>query len=98
MTKTKKYMFKAMVLVFGISFLLLPFSSSAAAGKKLVIADVNWDSVQVHNRIAGFIMEKGYGYAIEYVPGATITLFTGLVRGDIDIEMECWVENQQEVL
>jgi glycine betaine/proline transport system substrate-binding protein len=97
MKKKKKYVFKVMVFVFGISLLLLPFSTSAtAASKKLVIADVNWDSVQVHNRIAGFIMEKGYGYAIDYVPGATITLFTGLVRGDIDIEMECWVENQQE--
>jgi len=97
MTKRKNYIFKVVVLVFGISFLLLPFSSyAAAASKKLVVADLNWDSAQVHNRIAGFIMEKGYGYEIEYIPGATITLFAGLVRGDIDIEMECWVENQQE--
>jgi len=97
MTKRKNYFFKVVVLVFGISFLLLPFSSYAnAATKKLVVADLNWDSAQVHNRIAGFIMEKGYGYEIEYIPGATITLFAGLVRGDVDIEMECWVENQQE--
>jgi len=97
MTKRKNYIFKVVVLVFGISFLLLPLSSyAAAAAKKLVVADLNWDSAQVHNRIAGFIMEKGYGYTIDYVPGATITLFAGLVRGDIDIEMECWVENQQE--
>ncbi|MBW1672765.1 MAG: ABC transporter substrate-binding protein [Deltaproteobacteria bacterium] len=96
MTKRKNYIFKVMVLVFGISFLLLSLSSYAAASKKLVVADLNWDSAQVHNRIAGFIMEKGYGYEIEYIPGATITLFAGLVRGDVDIEMECWVENQQE--
>ena len=96
MTKRKNYIFKVMVLVFGISFLLLSLSSYAAASKKLVVADLNWDSAQVHNRIAGFIMEKGYGYEIEYMPGATITLFAGLVRGDIDMEMECWVENQQE--
>jgi glycine betaine/proline transport system substrate-binding protein len=99
MTKRKNYIFKVVVLVFGISFLLLPFSSYApAASKKLVVADLNWDSAQVHNRIAGFIMEKGYGYTIDYVPGATITLFAGLVRGDIDINMECWVENQQEAV
>jgi glycine betaine/proline transport system substrate-binding protein len=97
MTKRKNYIFKVMVIVFGISLFLLSFSSYAtAASKKLVVADLNWDSAQVHNRIAGFIMEKGYGYKIEYIPGATITLWAGLERGDIDIEMECWVENQQE--
>jgi len=59
-------------------------------------ADVGWDSVQVHNRIAGFIVEHGYGYEIEMVPGETIPLFEGLARGDIDVEMECWVANQRE--
>jgi glycine betaine/proline transport system substrate-binding protein len=97
MMERKNCIFKVAVLVFGISFLLLPLSSyTLASSKKLVVADLNWDSAQVHNRIAGFIMEKGYGYKIEYTPGATITLFAGLVRGDIDINMECWVENQQE--
>lgn len=62
----------------------------------IVFADVGWDSVQVHNRIAGFIVEHGYGYKIEMVPGETIALFEGLARGDVDINMECWVENQQE--
>ena len=97
MTKRKNYIFKVVVLVFGISFLLLPFSSyAAAAAKKLVLADVGWDSVQVHNRIAGFILKHGYGYEVEYMPGETIPLFAGLARGDIDIEMECWVANQRE--
>ena len=97
MTKKRKSMLKAGVTVFIAAILLLPFSGVAsAASKPLVIADLNWDSAQVHNRIAGFIIEKGYGYKIQYTPGATITLFAGLVRGDVDIEMECWVENQQE--
>lgn len=97
MAKKQNYFIKAAVIVFGISLFLLPYSSNAsAASKKLVVADLNWDSAQVHNRIAAFIMEKGYGYTIDYVPGATITLWAGLVRGDIDINMECWVENQQE--
>jgi glycine betaine/proline transport system substrate-binding protein len=97
MAKKQNYFIKVAVIVFGISLFLLPYSTTAsAASKKLVVADLNWDSAQVHNRIAGFIMEKGYGYEIEYVPGATITLWAGLVRGDIDINMECWVENQQE--
>jgi glycine betaine/proline transport system substrate-binding protein len=97
MTKRKNYIFKVVVLVFGISFLLLPFSSYApAASKKLVLADVGWDSVQVHNRIAGFILKHGYGYEVEYMPGETIPLFAGLARGDIDINMEVWIANQKE--
>ena len=97
MTKRKNYIFKVVVLVFGISVFLLPFSSYAtAASKKLILADVGWDSVQVHNRIAGFILEHGYGYKVEYMPGETIPLFAGLARGDIDINMEVWVANQKE--
>jgi glycine betaine/proline transport system substrate-binding protein len=97
MTKKRKSMLKAGMTVFTVAISLLLFSGGAyAASKTLVIADLNWDSAQVHNRIAGFIIEKGYGYKVQYTPGATITLFTGLVRGDVDINMECWVENQQE--
>ena len=97
MKKRKNYIFKAMVFVFGISFLLLPLSAySHAASKKLVLADVGWDSVQVHNRIAGFILKHGYGYEVEYMPGETIPLFAGMARGDIDITMEIWVDNSRE--
>jgi glycine betaine/proline transport system substrate-binding protein len=60
----------------------------------LVFADLLWDSALFHNRVAAFILEHGYGYEIEYIPGETIPLFTGLAAGDIDISMEIWVENQ----
>ena len=79
MDKTQNYLIRVAVIVLGICFLLLPFGSYAtAASKKLVFADVGWDSVQVHNRIAGFILEHGYGYEVEYMPGETIPLFAGL--------------------
>ncbi|MCK5351567.1 ABC transporter substrate-binding protein, partial [bacterium] len=45
--------------------------------------------------IAGFIIEHGYGYGIELMPGDTVPMFAGLMRGDIDITMEIWVDNQQ---
>jgi len=97
MDKAQNYLIRVAVIVLGICFFLLPFSSYAtAASKKLVLADVGWDSVQVHNRIAGFILKHGYGYEVEYMPGETIPLFAGLVRGDVDINMEVWIDNQQE--
>jgi glycine betaine/proline transport system substrate-binding protein len=87
-------------LIMGIVvlFACLPCAGLAAdKGPGTVrFADVGWDSVQVHNRVAGFILEHGYGYATEMIPGETIPLFAGLTRGDIDINMEVWVENQRE--
>ncbi|MDH5695698.1 MAG: ABC transporter substrate-binding protein [Dehalococcoidia bacterium] len=68
-----------------------------ALKEPVIFADVGWDSVQVHNRIAAFIVENGYGYPkSEFTPGQTIPLFQGLARGDIDVNMEVWVENQRE--
>jgi glycine betaine/proline transport system substrate-binding protein len=63
--------------------------------KAVVFADGSWDSIQVHNRIASFILKYGYGYESQFTPGDTIPLFAGLSRGDIDVNMEVWVENQQ---
>ncbi len=62
----------------------------------IMFADLNWDSALVNNRIAQFIIENGYGYKTDATFGETIPLFMGLRRGDIDVSMEIWVENQQE--
>lgn len=73
-------------------------SSTNGNGKpKLVMADVSWDSVQVHNRIVGFILQHGYGYPEpEYKFGDTLPLLQGMVRGDIHITMEVWQDNYAE--
>lgn len=84
------------ICALAMGLLLLTGGPAIAASDTLVFADIGWDSVQVHNRIAKFILEQGYGYKIQLTPGATIPLFAGLARGDIDVNMECWVENQQE--
>ncbi|MDH7479008.1 MAG: ABC transporter substrate-binding protein [Syntrophomonadaceae bacterium] len=63
---------------------------------QLVFSDLSWDSVQVHNRIAGFILEHGYGYPVKYQQGETNTLLLGLERGDVHIQMESWVDNIRE--
>jgi glycine betaine/proline transport system substrate-binding protein len=61
----------------------------------VIFADYGWDSAIVHNRIAGHILQHGYGYEIDSVPGETIPLFQGLVRGDVNVSMEIWVEQQE---
>ena len=68
------------------------------AGEKqtLVFSDLNWSSAQIQNRIAQYIVEKGYGYPTDVVFGATLPLFQGLRRGDSHITMEIWLPNQDE--
>lgn len=64
---------------------------------KLVLADVSWDSIKVHNRIVGFILEKGYGYPKpQYTFGETLPMLQGLTRGNVDIYMEVWKDNFEE--
>jgi len=66
------------------------------AGGKVVFADQGFDSIRTHNRIAGFILKHGYGYEPEYMMAESLTVLPSLGRGDIDIFMECWVDNYQE--
>lgn len=58
--------------------------------------DYSWDSVLVHNRIAGFVAEHGFGHEVDYLFADTLPGTFGLLRGDLDISMETWVDNVQE--
>ena len=62
----------------------------------VIFSDLNWTSAQVQNRIAQFIVEKGYGYATEVVFGATLPLFQGLRKGETHVTLEIWLPNQIE--
>jgi glycine betaine/proline transport system substrate-binding protein len=60
--------------------------------RDIVLADYNWDSAILLNRIAQFILEEGYEYDTDVIPGETIPLFQGQLDGDIDISMEIWID------
>lgn len=63
----------------------------------IVFSDLSWNSAQLQNRIAMYIIEKGYGYPVDTIFGDTIALFNGLIKGDTQVTMETWLPNQQEV-
>lgn len=63
----------------------------------IVYGDASWDSAQVHNRIAAFILKHGYNYDADFVAGATVPILTGLMKGEIHVYMESWTENSQEM-
>lgn len=95
MTKKQKLGTKVLMVALGAVLILSSFVGCVTTKETITFGDGGWDSAQVHNRIAAFILEHGYGYETEFVPGETIVLLEALVRGDIDVNMEIWVENQQ---
>ncbi|XWN33349.1 MAG: ABC transporter substrate-binding protein [Devosia sp.] len=64
--------------------------------RPVVFAGLDWDSNAFHVGVAGFILEHGYGCRTESIPGSTIPLLNGMIRGDIDITMEMWIPNVRE--
>lgn len=78
------------VLFISAMLLLLFIPFMAFAEDAVVFADLNWDSIQLHNRIAGFIFQHGYDQKVEYFFVDITPGLMGLERGDIDINMELW--------
>lgn len=76
------------ILVMAISLFLVVMAYGA--DNTVVFSDPGWDSIQVHNRIAGFIFEHGYGREVEYLFVDLTPGLMGLERGDIDLNMELW--------
>ncbi len=68
----------------------------AASIDTIIFSDLNWTSAQIQNRIAQYIVEKGYGYSTEVVFGSTLPLFQGLRNGDTHVTLEIWLPNQDE--
>ena len=98
-----KHLRSRLTLVFVLVALIAGFATAegqaedGAEVQEVVFADASWDSILVHNRIAAFILENGYGgYTADFIPGDTIPLFNGVASGDIDVMMESWHSNYPE--
>lgn len=65
--------------------------------RPIVFGDLDWDSAVFHNAVARFILDKGYGCKTDSLPGSTVPLYAGTVRGDVDVVMEIWSNTSPEV-
>lgn len=59
--------------------------------KVIMFGGTGWESVTLHNRIAQFIIENGYGYKTSVVTGKSANIINALKQGDVDVLMEYWV-------
>ena len=73
----------------GYGFAELPVPLKSA----IVFGDPNWNSSLLQTEIARHMVEHGYGYATEKVPG---TMLQALRDGDIHLLMEVWLPSQIE--
>lgn len=71
-----------------------PGAPADFSNRTIVFADAQWDSIQLHNAIAGFIAVEAFGYGgWTELTGSTPVTHEGVVRGEIEVHMENWVEN-----
>ena len=78
------------------------FTQTASAGdacgvdRPIVFAEHGWDSSIFQTHLVRHILENGYGCQTDVIPGTTLPLLNGMIRGDIDVTLEIWPENTKE--
>ena len=61
-----------------------------------MFAGLDWNSSRIHVAVASHILEHGYGCQTDSLPVTTLPAVAGLVRGDLDVMMEVWMQNIPE--
>ncbi|PIE54603.1 MAG: ABC transporter substrate-binding protein [Dethiosulfovibrio peptidovorans] len=79
-----------------LSLLFTNCLSADAVSSSIKLGDFSWDSVQLHNRIVGFILKHGLGMDVQYEFAETMPLLMGMARGNVDATMEIWSDNIKE--
>lgn len=87
-----------LVLALVAALAIAPACASPPADDKapIIFNDLGWDSALSQNRIAQYIVEKGYGYSTGVLEGGTTAAIPALRRGDSDVMMELWLPNASE--
>lgn len=91
----KKLVIFGLLALGALSVIMTPLVA-VAADKPVMFLDVSWDSAQIQNRIAGFIVEHGYGYKTDYLFSESLPGMLGLERGDVHVYIDGWVDNTPE--
>lgn len=63
---------------------------AAPEGKPILFGDLTWESGNFITEVLREIVEKGYGYPTDTLPGSTVSLETALARNDIQVIGEEW--------
>ncbi len=83
---------KVKILILSVLIILSNLSPSLAA-EEIKLADAGWDSVKVHNAIVSIILENVFDRSSSSVPGASNILHEGMLKNELQINMEVWTDN-----
>ena len=86
----------ALVLLAGAPAFAQDAADCAGFDRPIVFAELGYDSADILTDLARFVLEEGFGCATDAIPGATLPILQGLIRGDVDVDMEVWVDNTPE--
>lgn len=96
---TKTLLAAGVIALPALAMIPLPATAQESCdglGRPVVLAGLDWDSNSFQDGIVRAILEDGYGCTVEEIPGSTIPLLNGMIRGDIDITMEMWIPNVRD--
>jgi glycine betaine/proline transport system substrate-binding protein len=65
-------------------------AAQAADPKPIHFGDITWESGSLITEVLRLIVEKGYGYPTDTLPGSTVSLEAALARNDIQVIGEEW--------
>jgi glycine betaine/proline transport system substrate-binding protein len=92
----RKVLFVLLAIVLSVGIALTGCTGDTGAKPTIKVGDLNWGSGHFQAEALKIIIEEGYGYPVELVPGATIFMLQALQTGEVHIIPEIWLPNQQE--
>lgn len=95
----RKVLMVLLAVVLSLSMALVGCAEEEAGSKPVIkVTDLNWGSAHFQAEVAKIIIEKGYGYPVELVPGKTVNMWQALRLGEVDVYMEAWTANMKELV
>lgn len=89
---------KSITRLLGCSLLALGLlrQTAGAAEKNAPIqfGALTWESGSLITEVLRTLVEKGYGYRTDTLPGSTVSLETALAKNDIQVIAEEWTDRK----
>ena len=61
-----------------LALLLVACGGGSDEKEPVIFSDLNWPSAEIQARVASYIVQHGYEYPVELVPGDTVSLWQAL--------------------
>lgn len=86
-----------------VALLIFTLMASVSCGreapeKPVVFGMGTWDTQKFMSEVAGYIVEHGYGYEVEYQSAKNVFIIEAIQLGDIDVHMEVAERSLKEPL